>query len=153
MCLCGYCRQSEDKVKQTGLLLGYPECCVAEFIRDKKPFNEREPRPEGYHKKREQLGNLYQEELTWFYDTQVLFGKDPLKSWVGGCFEQYVGLKDFGPCFECQLVVVHQFLEGTKMGLEKKEAFCRAANMIITKKRVWPLDYCPPLPEIRKYFK
>jgi len=48
---------------------------------------------------------------------------------------------------------MHQVLEGRqKLGLKRREAFKRAANMIITKLRTWTITYEPSVEEIRARF-
>jgi len=153
ICACAHCTQPLCNRVRTGLLLGYPVCCVRAYankqLTDTQSIAEK--------KKQLEIEELYSDELDWF-ETKIGWGvtkqtKRGIDVYIRGGLTNSCGLANFEPCFECQHIILHQVLEGRqKLDLTRKQAFRRAISQIITRRRTWSVTYEPTVQEIQTRF-
>ena len=153
MCRCDHCQQPLSERVRTGLLLGYPACCVQDYaIRSlSKKLTAADL------KKQEAVEELYSQELDW-YEDRMGWGltRETLRDievFIIGRLRHEAKIDNFRPCHRCQHMLLHAMLEGiNRLGLKRKDASIRAANQMITKLRSWPIGYEPSNVELRKRF-
>ncbi len=149
-CSCEHCTQPLADRVRTGLLLGYPKCCVKAYAHYELGIPQ-DPVEQA------RVETLYSEELDWF-ESKMGWGKTKqtrrgIDVYIKGGLTHCCKMRDWSPCFTCQHIMLHTVLEGRhKMGLNRKGAFIRAASQIVTARRTWSIDNEPSMKELRTRF-